>query len=155
MRPTFETLLYFAWVVGCSVGVPSSEDADRIEAITRNNACVADLDRWHRRYEFATEPNRINRNLIDITYLEPRGDARPAGREYGKPTVMLRHGQQRIAGGLFDRTSGRLIEWHCGCLMGPESSDGPTECPADRERPVAEAASSAPTTSVLQPARRP
>lgn len=132
MKGLFGSLLFYLWMAGCSVGLPPWSDIDRIEAITRRDACVVDLSRWHRRYEYALSANRIDRDRIRIVYSEPGRFGLPAGRSRSEPETTIYEGQFRVAGGTFDRPSGRLVKWGCGCNLGMESSDRPTECPRYR-----------------------
>jgi len=122
--------LGFLHMAGCSVGKPAVREVAAIEAATSKSACVGSLDRWHRVFAFQKRGNRINRDVISVTYIQAGHRGSAAGRIIVEPgwRTILDDSQHRVAGGEYDRTNHRFTEWICGCNFPPYDVDHATEC---------------------------
>ncbi|KRB86105.1 hypothetical protein ASE00_05025 [Sphingomonas sp. Root710] len=132
LAATFWGLLH---LVGCSVGRPSDAEIDSIEAITTHNACTGSLTRWHREYAFQKRGVAIDRDFISVWYIEAGHRGLPAGRFSIEPPrgyPPIDDTQHRVAGGEFDRQTGRFVTWMCGCNRGPYNVSYQIECAGKR-----------------------
>jgi hypothetical protein len=117
-------------MVGCSVGKPPISEVATIEAVTSKSACVGALSRWHRAFAFQKRGNRINNDMISVTYIQAGHRGLAAGRVIAEPDwqTIIDDSQHRVAGGEYDRTARRFSEWSCGCNFPPYNVDHATEC---------------------------
>ena len=122
-----------AYMAGCSVGKPPSDEIDAIEAITAKDSCVGALSQWHRIYAFQKRGDRIDRNMISVTYIQAGHHGLSAGRAILEPgwLTMTDDSQHRVAGGEYDRTTDRFVDWSCGCNLPPYEAGQDNECPAE------------------------
>jgi len=117
-------VLYFALPLPF---IAPADDVSEIEGWAAKNACVESLDKWSRTYQFygALSPSpdfsKIVFTFTDPAISEPEGGTREAGIHrpwrqslvFGKSIIDDR--PQRYARGVFDRKSGKVVEWSCGC----------------------------------------
>lgn len=118
-------------MAGCSVGKPPVSEIATIEALTARDPCVGELSRWHREFHYQKANFGVDKDDISVSYVEAGHRGKKAGRYIIEPPIgwFSDHAQYAFARGTWDRDSGRLKEWGCGCSWGASSSTaGPPVC---------------------------
>jgi hypothetical protein len=135
MKSGTSLLLGLLSMMGCSIGKPPAGEVAAIEAATTQDACVGSLARWHRIFAYQRFDNRINRNIITISYVEAGHRGLPAGRVIAEPDwrTLIDDSQHRYAYGEYDRKHRRFTDWSCGCNFEVRNEQGQVECPADKD----------------------
>ena len=130
MKATAALFLGSLHLAGCSAGKPPESDVATIESVTSKNACVGALSRWHRVFAFQKQGNRIDTDVITVTYIQAGHRGLAAGRVIAEPgwQSIIDDSQHRVAGGEYDRTTHRFSEWSCGCNFQPYNVEHATEC---------------------------
>ncbi|MBY8824962.1 hypothetical protein [Sphingomonas colocasiae] len=131
MKATGSLFLGLLSMMGCSIGKPPADEVAAIEAATAKDACVGPLGRWHRVFSYQARGERVDRNIISVSYIEAGHRGRPAGRVITEPNwkMVMDDAQFRYALGEYDRKAHRFVEWSCGCNFQSEDVEGQIECP--------------------------
>jgi hypothetical protein len=131
--------LYFALPLPIK---PSEAEVMKIEQWAAQQSCVGSLSKWSRSYFFlghlSGSPNydKIQFVFEDPEMPEPDGKPRVAGHHIPwRPSLLFASNwiddrQQRYASGIYDRETGKITDWSCGCNFGHDEFTGLPTCPS-------------------------
>lgn len=98
--------------------IPPASAVDQIEKQLSSTPCIAPLDGWFRRYEYALDHDRgeVNTNVVEFTLQEAGKYEFKAGRIIGKPGegLMIDDRPYKYANGTYDLRTNRLAVSFCG-----------------------------------------